>query len=670
MNALSAAYLTINSDSTRFFAGRALLESERMHYIRGKASANYNLGYNEIYFGTYPIAEKYLRISIEFSEHSKDELQLANSYTWLGLTQWAQSKFDLAIETFKKAERMCLATGDTLTLGRVYVFMSALESQRGHYKNSIEYSKKGFILWKSPDSFNPLGTTAIAFIYSAVGDYQTSLEYYRETVKYMKSIGVTGSRSLYIFMGETYFKANQYDSAVYCYQFFRDNNKKIGSGPDWLEDSRRDSWVNSRMAEVYMARKKYDTAILNLNSSLTQFEKVSDRNQVMWVFVRLMKAYEQNKDFVAAFKSAHKLLNLATKTGARQHVRDAHFTLYKLFDREQKIDSAYYHLKQYSTAKEIIDADQIEQRLSFFKSVVEEEKNKLTIEKFNREKKLNELQLHQSTLQKYFLGIGSLLLLGIGLVGFRNITLKRKSEVHQLEVTQNELRIQKFESEATKANLEKRTTELEMQALRAQMNPHFIFNSLNSINRFILKNDSTQASEYLTKFSKLIRLILQNSQAATISLESELEGLTLYLELEELRFEHRFNYKITVSKELDPTELKVPPLFIQPYVENAIWHGLMHKEDKGQLDIDVSQENKMLYFKIVDNGIGRKQAAILASKSATRHKSLGLKITADRIASTNTLTEKESPVTITDLVNADGTAGGTEVIIKIPVAYD
>ena len=139
------------------------------------------------------------------------------------------------------------------------------------------------------------------------------------------------------------------------------------------------------------------------------------------------------------------------------------------------------------------------------------------------------------------------------------------------------------EKERQVAELKQKATELEMQALRAQMNPHFIFNSLNSINRFILQNDRAQASEYLTKFSKLVRMILQNSQASLIPLESELESLELYLNLEAVRFNYHFDYKISVPKDLDISALQVPPLILQPYVENAIWHGLMHKEEKGPI---------------------------------------------------------------------------------------
>jgi ligand-binding sensor domain-containing protein len=230
--------------------------------------------------------------------------------------------------------------------------------------------------------------------------------------------------------------------------------------------------------------------------------------------------------------------------------------------------------------------------------------------------------------------------------------------------------LERSEKEKQLSDLKQKTIELEMQALRAQMNPHFIFNSLNSINRFILQNNRTEASEFLTKFSKLVRMILQNSQASLITLESELECLNLYLAMEALRFNYHFVYKMSVAEDIDVEVLKVPPLILQPYVENAIWHGLMHKEEKGQLDIEVTEENDYIYFRIADNGIGRKQASALASKSATKHKSMGLKITADRIALMQNANGAESPITINDLSDPEGNPAGTEIIIKMPVLYD
>jgi hypothetical protein len=231
-------------------------------------------------------------------------------------------------------------------------------------------------------------------------------------------------------------------------------------------------------------------------------------------------------------------------------------------------------------------------------------------------------------------------------------------------------RIEQSEKDKQLAELRQKTGELEMQALRAQMNPHFVFNSLNAINRFILQKEKAQASEYLTKFSRLVRMILQNSQSALVPLENELDSLKLYLELEALRFEHHFEYTISIESDIDADMIKVPPLIIQPYAENAIWHGLMHKEEKGHLTIDIKQLKEQLQIRITDDGIGRKQSETMTSKSATKHKSMGLKITADRIAMLQRSANQESSVIITDLEKPDGSAAGTEVLIKIPVIYD
>ena len=236
-------------------------------------------------------------------------------------------------------------------------------------------------------------------------------------------------------------------------------------------------------------------------------------------------------------------------------------------------------------------------------------------------------------------------------------------------MAEDKLQRQKLESEKTKTELEQQTTELEMQTLRAQMNPHFIFNSLNSINRFILQNNKLQASEYLTKFSRLVRLILQNSQAALTPLQSEIEALQLYLELEKIRFDHQFEFSIHVDDELDPEIIRVPPLIIQPYAENAIWHGLMHKEEKGHLEIEIFNEGDLLCFKIMDDGIGRKKAAELKGNSAPGHKSMGMRITADRIAILQQQS-LDSNIVVKDLASPDGTPAGTEVLIKIPIRHD
>ncbi len=222
------------------------------------------------------------------------------------------------------------------------------------------------------------------------------------------------------------------------------------------------------------------------------------------------------------------------------------------------------------------------------------------------------------------------------------------------------------EKEKTKRDYERKIAEVEMHALRAQMNPHFMFNSLNSINNFILKNDPDNASGYLTKFSRLMRLILDNSRNEWVLLENELKALELYIEMEVVRFDHVFEYEIIVSPEINVSTTSIPPMIIQPYVENAIWHGLLHrKKPGGKLMIKLWHEQDRLHISIEDNGVGREEAARQKSKSATKHKSHGMKITAERIEIVNRIYNVNATVKIDDLPGQNGTIGGTKVSLTL-----
>jgi len=221
--------------------------------------------------------------------------------------------------------------------------------------------------------------------------------------------------------------------------------------------------------------------------------------------------------------------------------------------------------------------------------------------------------------------------------------------------------------EQMKSELKQKLADVEMKALRAQMSPHFIFNSLNSINRYIVKSDPDTASSYLTKFSKLMRLILENSNQKIITLEQELNALKLYIELEALRFNDKFSYSLTMSDKVDSTVIGVPPMIIQPFIENAIWHGLLHKDSAGLLQIFIDPFDGGIQCVIQDNGVGRKKASELKSKSITNDKSFGMKITADRLNMVKG-NSNISTVEIVDLEDEHGRALGTKVIIKIAAA--
>ncbi|MBL0153606.1 MAG: histidine kinase [Chitinophagaceae bacterium] len=227
---------------------------------------------------------------------------------------------------------------------------------------------------------------------------------------------------------------------------------------------------------------------------------------------------------------------------------------------------------------------------------------------------------------------------------------------------------EKKQAEMILAETRQKMAEAEMQALRAQMNPHFIFNCLNSINRYIVKSDQATASLYLTRFAKLIRLILDNSNSKNVVLSNELEALRLYIEMESLRFDQKFTYTLKVEPDVQADTIEVPPLIIQPYIENAIWHGLLHRSEGGHLQITLGMASaRMLKCVIEDNGVGREKAAALKSKSVTTKKSLGMELTESRLLLLSQYAEIRSSVVIEDLKDEKGEARGTRVTLNIPV---
>jgi ligand-binding sensor domain-containing protein len=211
-------------------------------------------------------------------------------------------------------------------------------------------------------------------------------------------------------------------------------------------------------------------------------------------------------------------------------------------------------------------------------------------------------------------------------------------------------------------------SKIELKALRSQMNPHFIFNSLNAIQHYIFNTKSDEAIKYLNKFARLVRIILSNSEKQTVTVGEDLDALKLYLELEQMRFEGKFDYEVVVDQSVDPDYDIMPPLLMQPYVENAILHGLNPKPGKGKLNIRLHSENNFLICTITDNGIGREGAAeIRRTMPLKNHQSFGMKITEDRLRILNAINNSQLSVTITDLRDENGRPAGTQVELFVPL---
>jgi len=237
------------------------------------------------------------------------------------------------------------------------------------------------------------------------------------------------------------------------------------------------------------------------------------------------------------------------------------------------------------------------------------------------------------------------------IIAFRINQIKKKNKIEKKMLT-----------------IEKQLFELEQKSLRMQMNPHFIFNSLNSIQSFILTNDTDRAINYLGKFSQLIRLILSNSRESFIPVKDEIQTLQYYLSLEQLRFENEFDYTITVDEKIDDEFICIPPMLIQPFVENAILHGILHRHDKGIVNISLTLKENSILCIIEDNGVGRARAQQIKNESGLKHKSRGMVITKERLDILNKQSQEQITVHVTDLKDDKGNATGTRVEILIPVS--
>ncbi|MEP6727182.1 MAG: histidine kinase [Bacteroidota bacterium] len=672
LNVLSLAYVYLHADTAKLYAQKAYAGASAINYQRGIImSLNNNAHIAGFCLHDYPSQEKISLQTIQLYTSRTNEKALTETYMNLALALFCQSYFDRSREACNRLIQISKNTGDTKMLGEAIALLGCISLETGHYDKCFEYFNQSLGVFKKVnDDYNTaILLSKLGDLYSLAGDQKTALNFYFQSLQFPKGASLTWHPL--VDLGDTYYLPEQYDSGA-------NNEASYMQSIKWLTIRSNYTIVPEICrAEMHIAARQYNKALDLLTPALRVYTKANDRNQVMRILLAIANAYERKKRYNEAEYFTKTLLQNAAKYRARQYLRDGYRLMGSLYDKQLCIDSAYSYYRLYTNMKDSVAMDEFSKKLAMYKAASETEKKQAQIELLKHEKLINQQQLQLSqqafkgaSFQKKMLISGILMLILLGIIIFRNVKLKQKNEASHHEIVKNELSLQKLESGRIKSELQQQASDLEMQALRAQMNPHFIFNSLNSINRFIFQNNREQASEYLTKFARLIRLILQNSQSSLIPLESELEALQVYLELEAVRFDNHFDFTIQTDADLDTAVLKVPPLIIQPYAENAIWHGLMHKEEKGHLQIDLFEEGSMLCCKITDDGVGRKKAVELKSKSASTHKSMGMQITASRIAMLHKEKHTATKIEITDLVLPDGKPAGTEVLINIPLCYD
>jgi hypothetical protein len=658
LNELSTAYTLIsNRDSAAFYAAKAFKEATRLQYVHGVAEAiSRQAGIVQHFENNFNKEDKLAKEALRWFDKTSNKKNIGFLYDQLAFSTFAQSLYDEALGYLQREYDYCKQTGDQYNMGQSIGFMAAIYTEKGDYEKGFDYQQQNLQLaLKYKDqawingAINGIGTLCLR-----IKDYPSALYYYRLSFKNFTAVdSIYQGKGEYNTWGqmefaEIYTHLGQYDSALYRYNLF-----------DSVQAAEKDLRVFLvSKGEYYLATHEYKNALNNFLQGLHYHRKLNDTNEIMRTLLDIGKTFDSLNNLSNALAYTREGLNLALQKKARQFTSDGYELLYSIYNKRHQPDSALLYYRQFVSMKDVVSNEQIKGRFAEYNY-----KQKITI--LNQERQLQETRIAKEAFEKKILFTFILVLILLALIIYRNIYLQRKNEIHRRRIAENDLQMQEMESEEKQRKLLHKATQLEVQALRSQMNPHFIFNCLSSINRFILKNESEAASDYLTKFSRLIRMVLINSKQSFITLEDELEMLRLYLEMERLRFKHSFDYSISFKNEIDPGSLFIPPLLLQPFAENAIWHGLMNKDVNGQLLVSLSKENNFINCIIEDNGVGRAKAAELKSKSAEKKKSMGMQITKERLSLLNEKDMEEAYFIVEDLVDHNGNALGTRIILKL-----
>jgi hypothetical protein len=331
--------------------------------------------------------------------------------------------------------------------------------------------------------------------------------------------------------------------------------------------------------------------------------------------------------------------DIAQNTGDLNILKNYHYYQFQLDSVKGNIRSALGNYVTYHNLNSQLFELQKNRRIAELQMLYESQRKEQELELLSKENEVQRITINKSRNRLYFLaGVFSLVfIIGYLLMLYQKLRIKHK------------------------------VVELKQKNLNQQMNPHFVYNCLNSIQSYIFQNDINRSVDYLSKFAKLMRNILLSSQQEYMTLHDEAEQLSLYLELESMRFKGKFNYTIKVDEKIDPHYYKIPTLLIQPFVENSLWHGIQNKPGKGHINIEFRLATNHLFCSIEDNGIGRAKAAQIKNEYQKNHNSLGTRITSDRMKLLRILYGNKLEIKYIDLINDMNKPAGTRVEINLPI---
>ncbi|TXD49870.1 tetratricopeptide repeat protein [Polaribacter sp. IC073] len=592
-----------------------------------------------------------------FLEHRKDETKLKllikkstessylegqlYGYGALGRYYRDHSIFNNAIIEYKKALRISIQIKDTISEVKTLNSMGSVYRRQDDIRNALNYHQEALekaIRIKNPNisikKSISISQNSIGNIYISLKQYKLALNEFSKSIVMQRDLdNKLGLAINHQNIGNAHEELGNLDEALKNYRISLNYNNQIKSKIGSVI-------CGYSIADVLIKQKKYNQAFSTVDTVLQIAIHNKDKYYLANTYNTLGLAQLHLNRFEEAKNNLTTALDIATTFNVQIIIVKAHENLALLYDKLKDYKKAYTYYKK----AKLEDAKILNERNLLYVSEL--------ITKYDKERSENQIRY-----------------------------LAKKNEIAQLQITRNRniwimalsifalVAVVVFSIDKQKGlRNEKKILSLKQDALRSQMNPHFMFNALNSIKLYIIENNQKKATAYLNKFSKLMRKILEASAIQETTLSEEIETMKLYMSIENIRFSNEIDFTIKTDASLNLASIKIPPLVLQPFLENSLWHGLSSKKDDKKITIVINKtSSNYIQIDISDNGIGRKAAAKIKAEKTINRKSIGINLTKDRLTNFAKNLKNDFSIIYKDLEDENENSLGTKVVITLPL---
>lgn len=559
----------------------------------------------------------------------------------LGIIYRNISHYDKALEAHQKAKVLADLAGNLEMQVESLNMIGVVYRRMDLVKPALDFHKKALDIANAVKNPSKTLKASIAVSQNSMGNIYMTLKQYELAIKeFQKSLVIEKEANNRLGLAINYQNLGYADEAegklnlaLKNYKRSLDYNNQINS------EVGRVICYNS-IGQVYIKQKKYNDAKVIIEEGLKKAIQINDQFYISYSYINLGWVQLEMQSYKPAEENLKKGLSIAKNYSLKTAIVDANSKLSELYNKTGNYKEAMSHYKSAVELEKTIFNDRNMQYVSDIIIQYENESKNNEIKALASENESVKSKLERNQKIFWFTLLGLIAIAGLILAFNRNQQLKQ----------------------------EKQILTLEQDMLRNQMNPHFIFNSLNSIKLYIINNEKENAVYYLNKFSKLIRKILIASTEKEMTLEDELDTMKLYMNIENIRFSNEIDFQVEVDRSINTASIRVPSLILQPFLENALWHGLSSKKEGKQIILQVTKPSEsFITITITDNGIGRKEADKINSGKLLKRKSVGISITKARLANFSKGFTSDYKIIIEDLYDGHGKATGTKIIVNIPI---